>query len=102
MNFNGMGNLQNIMRQAQKMQEDMKKSREEIDSMEFVGTSGGGMVSVNALGSKKINKVTINPQVVDADDIEMLEDLIAAAVNDVINQITNTEKEKLPQMPAGM
>ncbi len=98
--FNG-ANLQNLMKQAQKMQQDMEKAKEELINTDFVGTSGGGMVEVTLTGDKKAKKVTIKPQVVDADDVEMLEDLVQSAFNDAIEKITKAEQEKLPNIPQG-
>lgn len=98
--FNG-ANLQNLMKQAQKMQQDMEKAKEELVNTDFVGTSGGGMVEITLSGDKKTKKVTIKPEVVDADDVEMLEDLVQSAFNDAIEKITLAEKEKLPNIPQG-
>lgn len=95
------GNLQQLMKQAQKMQEDMAKTRAEIDAMEFSGTASG-LVEVVLHGNKKMKKVAIQKQAVDVDDLEMLEDLIVAAFNEAMNKLEATEKEKLPQLPAGM
>lgn len=99
-NFGGFGgaNMQNLMRQAQKMQEDMIKAKQELENTEFTASVGGGMVVVNAMGDKTIRSINIKPQVVDADDIETLQDLIVAAVNDVLNQINEKEKETVPQI----
>ena len=99
--FNG-ANLQNLMRQAQKMQEEMEKAKVELERTEFAGTSGGNMVEVVLTGDKKAKKVTIKPEVVDVDDIEMLEDLIVSAINDAVEKITVAESEKLPKLPQGM
>ena len=98
----GGANFQNIMRQAQKMQEEMQKAKEEIENTTFTASSGGGMVTVEMTGKRVVSSVSLKPEVVDPDDKEMLEDLITAAMNDCLNQIAKAEKEKLPQMPAGM
>lgn len=98
--FNG-ANLQNLMRQAQKMQEDMQKSKEEIENTDFTASVGGGMVTVVMGGNRRVKSVDIKPEVVDPDDVEMLSDLIVAGVNDALTQIENEEKAKLPQMPSG-
>ncbi len=98
--FNG-GNLQNLMRQAQKMQEQMENAKAELVTKEFVGTSGGNMVSVTVNGDKKVLKVALNPAVVDVDDVEMLEDLIVSATNDALEQVKAEEAKSMPQMPAG-
>ncbi len=95
----GGGNMQALMRQAQKMQEDMQRTRAEIDATEFTATSGGGMVTVVMLGNKTLKSVKIKQEVVDPDDVEMLEDLITSAFNDALSQIAKTEKEKMPNIP---
>lgn len=92
-------NLQNLMKQAQKMQEDMEKAKQEIKQTEVTGVSGGGMVSVVMAGDKKVKSVSLKPEVVDADDVEMLEDLILAAFNHALEQIEKLEAEKLPSIP---
>lgn len=94
----GGANMQQLMRQAQKMQEDMKRIREEIDSTEYTSSVGGGMVEVCMLGNKTVKSVKIKPEVVDPEDVEMLEDLILSAVNDCIAKITTDEKNKLPNL----
>ena len=94
----GGGNMQALMRQAQKMQEDMKRIREEIDSTEYVSSVGGGMVEVTMLGNKTVKSVRVKREVVDPDDVEMLEDLIVSAVNDCISKITADEQAKLPNL----
>lgn len=94
----GGGNMQALMRQAQKMQEDMKRIREEIDATEFKSSVGGGMVEVVCMGNKTVKSVRIKPEVVDPEDVEMLEDLIVSAVNDCMRQIAEEEQTKLPNL----
>ena len=98
--FNGFGggNLGAIMKQAQKMQEEMAKSRAEIAATEFTASAGGGMVETVMTGDRVLKQVKLKPEVVDPDDVEMLEDLIVASVNDCLNQISKLEKEKWPNM----
>ena len=94
----GPGNMQSMLRQAQKMQEQMAAKQEELAEREFRGTAGGGMVEVVMSGKKEITSLTIQPEVVDPDDIEMLQDLITAAVNETYRKVektTNTEMEKI-------
>ena len=97
----GMGgfNMQNLMKQAQKMQEDMQKQKEELMSTEFTAKSGGGMVEVVMTGDKKIKSINIKKEIVDPDDVEMLQDLITAAINDAVSQIEKLEKENTPAIP---
>lgn len=94
----GGGNMQALMRQAQKMQEDMKRIREEIDATEYVSSVGGGMVEVTCFGNKTVKGVKIKPEVVDPDDVEMLEDLVAAALNDCLAKIAADEQNRLPNI----
>ncbi len=94
----GGGNMQALMRQAQKMQEDMKRIRDEIDATEYSTSVGGGMVEVCMYGNKTVKAVKIKPEVVDPDDVEMLEDMIVGAVNDCLNKIAQDEKDKLPNL----
>lgn len=97
----GGANLQNLMRQAQKMQEDMQKNKEEIENTDFTASVGGGAVVVVMTGAKRVKRIDIKQEIIDPDDAEMLTDLISAAVNDALSQIEETEKAKLPQMPTG-
>ena len=103
-NFGGFGgaNINQLMRQAQKMQEEMERARQELDETEFVSTVGGGMVEVKMLGNKTLKSIKIKPEVVDPDDVEMLEDLVISAVNDALGQISRKEKEVMPQVPGMM
>ncbi|MEG1394942.1 MAG: YbaB/EbfC family nucleoid-associated protein [Clostridia bacterium] len=91
----GMGNMQQLMKQAQKMQEDMLAAQEELKDEEIVGTSGGGMVEVTLNGEKHLLGVKIKPEVVDPDDIEMLEDMLVAAFNDAITKADALKEEKM-------
>lgn len=90
------------MRQAQKMQEDMMKAKKELEESEFSSSVGGGMVEAKMMGSRQLRSIKINPQVVDPDDVEMLEDLVTSAVNDCLGQIERKEKENMPNMPGMM
>lgn len=100
-NFGGFGggNLQQLMRQAQKMQEDMNKAKQELEESEFSSSVGGGMVEVSMLGDRTMKSIKIKPEVVDPEDVEMLEDLVLSAVNDCLGQISRKEKEVLPTIP---
>ena len=98
----GQPNMQALMRQAQKMQDDMQRAKKEIEESEFTASVGGGMVTVVMGGDRKVKSIDIKPQIVDPDDIEMLQDLIVAGVNDALSQITKMESEKMPQLPMGM
>ena len=88
--------MQALMKQAQQMREQLKKAQEELKASEFVGSAGGGMVKVTVSGAKEVLAVSINPQAIDPDDIEMLEDLVTAAVNDALNKAAEKERELMP------
>lgn len=95
------GGLGNLMKQAQKMQEDLQKAQEEIAAMEVTGQAGGGMVSVVMTGRHDVKRVSIDDSLL-KDDKEMLEDLIAAAVNDAVRRIEGESKEKMAGMTRGL
>ena len=95
----GFGNMNQLMRQAQKMQEEMERAKKELEESEISSSVGGGMVEVICTGKKQITGVSIKPEVVDPDDVEMLEDLVVGAVNDCLGQIARKEQESIPAMP---
>jgi len=95
------GGIGNLMKQAQKMQEDMQKAQEEIANMEIEGQSGGGLVTVSMNGQHELRKVSIDDSLL-SDDKEMLEDLVAAAVNDATQRLALASKDKLSGVTAGM
>jgi DNA-binding YbaB/EbfC family protein len=95
------GAMGNMMRQAQKMQEDMQKAQEEIANMEVEGQSGGGMVKVLMNGRHEIRKVDLDDSLM-SDDKEMIEDLLAAAVNDAVRKIEQQSKDKMSGLTAGL
>lgn len=95
----GGANLQQLMKQAQRMQQDIETAKQEIAQTEITGSAGGGMVEVKMMGNRKLNKVSLKPEIVDPDDVEMLEDLICAAFNDAQEKIAKLESEKLPNIP---
>lgn len=96
------GGMGNMMKQAQQMQANMEKAQQELAQMEVTGQSGGGMVKVVMTGKHDLKRVSIEDALLE-DDKEMLEDLIAAAVNDAVRQIEKTSQERMSGMlPAGM
>ena len=95
--FGGGAQMQQLMKQAQKMQEQMAKAQEEVEEAEIVGESGGGLVQVVVNGKKAVQSVTIKPEAVDPDDIEMLEDLIMAALNNAYEEAEELYEEKMGQ-----
>lgn len=106
----GMGNMGNLLKQAQKMQEDMAKAQEELADLEVDASAGGGMVTVRANGKQEILSIEINPEAVDPEDVEMLEDLVLAAVNEALRRAGEAAQEHMSKvtgplkgmMPPGM
>ncbi len=96
------GGLGNMMKQAQKMQEDMQKAQAEIAAMESTGESGGGLVSVVINGAHECKRVSIDASLMEDDDKEMLEDLVAAAFNDAAHKMAAESKEKMSGVTDGM
>ena len=95
------GGMGNLMKKAQKMQEDMQKAQEEIANMEVEGQSGGGMVKVKMNGRHEVRRVELDESLME-DDKEMIEDLLAAAVNDAVRKIETESQEKMSGVTAGM
>ena len=94
------GGLGDIMKQAQQMQANLQKAQEELASMEVTGESGGGMVKVRMNGRHDVRSVSIDPEMME--DREMLEDLVAAAVNDAVRRVEGVGRDKLSGLTAGM
>ena len=88
------GNMNNLMKQAQRMQRQMEENKKLLEEKEFTATSGGGAVEVVVSGKKELRSITISPDAVDPDDVEMLQDLILVAVNEAMKQV-DAESEKL-------
>lgn len=95
------GGMGNMMRQAQKMQENMQKAQEEIGNMEVEGQAGAGLIKVTMTGRHDVKRVSIDDSLFE-DDKEMLEDLIAAAINDAVRNIETASKDKMSEATAGM
>jgi nucleoid-associated protein EbfC len=93
--------LGNIMQQAQKMQEDLKRAQEELEMQQVLGESGGGLVKITMTGKREARKVTIDPSLV-GEDKDMLEDMVAAAINDAVNKVGKMKKEKMAEITAGL
>ena len=92
--FGGM-NLNQFMKEAKKMQADMEKSQEELGAKEFEATAGGGAVLVKVSGNKEIKEINIKKEVVDADDVEMLQDLILTCVNEALRKVDSAQAASL-------
>lgn len=97
----GKGGMGNLMKQAQKMQDDMAKAQAEIATMEVTGESGAGLVKIVMTGNHNVKRVDIDPSLME-DDKEMLEDLIAAAINDAARRVEETNKDKMASVTGGM
>ncbi|MBN1778583.1 MAG: YbaB/EbfC family nucleoid-associated protein [Clostridiales bacterium] len=98
----GGGNMQQLMRQAQKLQEQMARTQQELDEREYTAQAGGGMVSVTASGKGVLKSVAINPECVDPDDVEMLQDMILAAVNEAVRLGKEAQEKELGKLTPGM
>lgn len=96
------GNMSNLMKQAQRMQRQMEENQKEMEDKEFVAAAGGGAVEVTVSGKKEITKVKLAEEVVDPEDIEMLEDLIRAAVNEAMRKAEEANAELMNKMTGGM
>lgn len=97
----GPSNMQGMIKQAQKMQEDMSKMQAELETTEYQATVGGGAVEITANGKKEVLSLKIKPEVVDPEDVEMLEDLIISAVNEVNSKIETDSDQKLSAITGG-
>jgi DNA-binding YbaB/EbfC family protein len=98
----GGGDMNSMLRQAQKMQESMEKVKGELELQEYSITSGGGAVEVTITGKREIKTITIKPEVVDPEDIEMLQDLLTAAVNEAIRKVDDTSSREMEKVTGGM
>lgn len=95
-------NMNQMIRQAQKMQEAMEKAQEELNAKEYEATAGGGMVAVTMNGKKEVVKVTLKPEVVDPEDVEILEDMIAGAVNEAIRAVEADSQQVMGAITGGL
>ena len=95
------GNMNNLMKQAQRMQRQMEEQQKALEEKEYSAQTGGGAVSIKMSGKKEVLELNLNPEVVDPDDIEMLQDLIVAAVNQVIRQVEDDAAAAMGKMTGG-
>ncbi|HIR25789.1 MAG TPA: YbaB/EbfC family nucleoid-associated protein [Candidatus Egerieimonas faecigallinarum] len=103
--FPGMGmpgNMNNLMKQAQKMQKQMEENQKAFEEKEFTATAGGGAVEVTVSGKKELTKVKLSEEVVDPDDIEMLEDLVMAATNEALRKMEEESAAMMSKLTGGM
>jgi DNA-binding YbaB/EbfC family protein len=99
---NGGGNMNQMLRQAQQMQQDMQNLQADLEEREFSATSGGGLVEVTVDGKHFIKSIKINPDAIDPDDCEMLEDLVTVAVNVAIGNAIKTSEEEMSAITGGL
>ncbi|WP_159722727.1 YbaB/EbfC family nucleoid-associated protein [Enterococcus sp. CSURQ0835] len=98
----GMGNMQGMMKQMQKMQKEMGKAQEELNQTEFTGTATNELVKVTFTGDKTLKAITINPELIDPEDPEMLQDMIIVAVNDGIEKINQATEQTMGKYTKGL
>ena len=98
----GANNIQQLARQAQKLQEDMEVASQELEAKEYSATSGGGAVSVTITGKMELTKIDIKPEVVDPEDVDMLSDLIIAAANEALRAAAKEKEEKMETISGGL
>ena len=96
------GNMNNLMKQAQRMQRQMEESQKELETKEFTAKAGGGAVEVTLTGKKEVMKVKLSQEVVDPDDVEMLEDLVMAATNEALRMAEDANAEVMNKMTGGL
>ena len=95
-------NMNSMIKQAQKMQEEMEKAQEEIKAKEYSTTVGGGVVEITMTGDKTLQSIILKPEVVDPEDIETLQDLIVSGVNEVLRQVESETEEKMNAISGGL
>ena len=98
----GMGNMNNLMKQAQRMQRQMEEAQKELETREVSASSGGGAVTATVSGTKELLSVKIDPDAVDPDDVEMLEDMIVAAVNEALRKMDEEARASLSRFTGGL
>ena len=96
------GNMNNLMKQAQRMQRQMEEAQKQMEEMEMTATAGGGAVEVTVSGKKEVLKVKLSQEVVDPDDIEMLEDLIVAATNEALRKVEDASQQSMSKITGGL
>lgn len=101
-NISGAQNMNSMIKQAQKMQDEITELQNDIEARDFSATSGGGAVEVVVTGAKNIKALTIKPEVVDKDDVEMLQDLIISAINEAMADVEKTTEEEMNKITGGV
>jgi len=101
--FSGMpGNMNNLLKQAQKMQRQMEEAQKSLEEEEYTASAGGGAVEITVSGKREVTKVKIDPEAVDPDDVEMLEDMIMAAANEALRQMESASQQTMSQITGGL
>ena len=98
----GAGNIQQLARQAQKMQDEMAQATEELNAREYTATAGGNAVKVTVTGEMEVKSIDIEPEVVDPEDVEMLSDLVIAAVNEALRAASKDKEETMDKISGGL
>ncbi len=98
----GGGNMNSMIKQAQKMQDEITALQTDIEQREFSATSGGGVVEVTVTGAKNIKSLTIKPEAVDPSDVEMLQDLVVSAINEAMNEVEKVTEEEMNKITGGV
>ena len=98
----GPGNMQSVLKQAQKMQEDMAAAQQELEQREYSASAGGSMVEATVNGKRELLRLHINPEAVDPDEVEMLEDMVIAAVNEALRAACADSEEEMGKITGGM
>ena len=96
------GNMSQLMKQAQRMQRQMEEAQAELEEKEITGTAGGGVVEVTVSGKKEITKIKIDPEAVDPEDVEMLEDLVMAAANEALRKVDEVSAASMSKFTGGL
>jgi len=96
------GNMQGLMQQAQRMQAEMARVQAELEEQEITASAGGGMINVTVTGKKQLTSVKIDPQAVDPDDVEMLEDMVMAAVNEALRKVDEISSAEMGKLTGGL
>lgn len=101
-NIGGASNMNSMIKQAQKMQDEITALQNDIEAREFTATSGGGVVEVVVTGAKNIKSLTIKPEAVDPEDVEMLQDLVVSAINEAMNNVEKTTEDEMNKITGGV
>ena len=96
------GNMSNLMKQAQRMQRQMEESQKELETKEFTAKAGGGAVEATVYGNKTVKSVTISPDAVDPDDVEMLQDMVLVAVNEALRGVAEAGEQRMSSITGGL